>query len=69
MDAFLVCPSIGPVLFLKEYSDRIVLLHCTVANLMLITPWKSYKSVFSQSLAQWMTIILTAAWLMGFLGV
>ena len=69
MHAFLVCPSICPVLFLREYSDKTAPFHRTVANLMIITPWKSYKYVLPQSLAEWMTIILTDAWFDGLSGV
>ena len=58
--AFPECPSICLVLSLREYSDRTAPLHHTVANMMLITLGKPYKSVSSQSMAQWMTIIMIA---------
>ena len=55
-------PSICPVLSLRDYLVRTTLLcHKTEAQTLFIQLRKPYKSVSSQTLAQWITYIMTAA--------
>ena len=52
-------PSICPVLSLKDYLVRTTPLHAVDAKYMFIQLRKPYKSVSSQTLARWITSIMT----------
>ena len=61
MLAFPNCPSICPVLSLRDYLVRTAPLRDTDAHKMFISLRKPYKSVSAQTLAWWMTHIMADA--------
>ena len=59
--AFPECPSICPVLSLRDYLARTAPLHHANAYKMFISLRKPHKSVSAQTLARWMTNIIADA--------